>query len=92
MHEELNYLGDKKLQNVPKFNQLIENESLNFFKKINSDLNFSIISCLFYGVLKSKTVCSGCNSIFYNFHYFQIFHYIILKANALIYIKVLKNL
>jgi hypothetical protein len=71
IHEELNYLGDQKLKNVPKCNQLIEAESYNFFKVVNSDLNFSIISRLFYGILKSKTVCSGCGNILYNFQYFQ---------------------
>ena len=71
LHEELNYLGSQKLKNVPKCNQLNENESLNFFETVNSNLNFSIISCLFYGILKSKTNCTTCNSNLFNFQYFQ---------------------
>ena len=71
IHSELNYLGDKKLKNIPKCNQLIENESFNFFKIVNQSLNLSIISYLFYGIIKSTTKCLGCNNILYNFQYFQ---------------------
>ena len=71
MHSELNYFGDKKLKNVPKCNQLIEEESFNFFMTVNNNLNLSIISYLFYGIHKSSTLCQGCNQILYNFQYFQ---------------------
>ena len=71
MHVELNYLGDQKLKNVPKCNQLIERESFNFFMTVNNSLNLSIISYLFYGVHKSVTICKGCNNALYNFQYFQ---------------------
>ena len=71
MHAELNYQGDQKLKNVPKCNQLIEKESFEFFITVNNNLNLSIISYLFYGVHKSKTICSGCNNTLYNFQYFQ---------------------
>jgi ubiquitin C-terminal hydrolase len=39
--------------------------------KVSNNLNLSIISYLFYGVLKTITICKGCNDIFYNFQYFQ---------------------
>ena len=71
MHEELNYLGDQKLKNIPKSNQLIEKESFNFFLTVSSNLNLSIFSYLFFGILKSSTLCQGCNQILYNFQYFQ---------------------
>ena len=71
MHAELNYYGDKKLTNVPKCNQLIQQESFNFFVKVNSDLNLSVFSYLFYGILISNTKCSGCKNILYNYQYFQ---------------------
>jgi len=71
MHAELNYLGDQKSKNVPKCNQLIEKESFNYFMNVSNNLNLSIISYLFYGVLKSTTICKGCKNIFYNFQYFQ---------------------
>jgi len=71
MHAELNYLGDKKLKNVPRCNQTIEAESFNFFMTVNNNLNLSIISYLFYGIHKSTTICSECNTTLYNFQYFQ---------------------
>ena len=71
MHAELNYNGDKKLKNVPKCNQLIEKESFDFFMTVNQELNLSIISYLFYGVHKSKTICKGCKNTLYNFQFFQ---------------------
>ena len=72
MHKELNYLGDQKLKNLPKYNQLIEKESFNFFMTVNNNLNLSIISYLFYGIHKSVTICKGCKSTFYDFQHFQI--------------------
>jgi ubiquitin C-terminal hydrolase len=71
MHSELNYYGDKILKNVPKCNQLIENESLNFFITVNKSLNLSIFSHLFYGITKSITKCSACNNKLYNFQFIQ---------------------
>jgi len=72
MHEELNYFGDQKLKNIPKCNKLIEAESFNYFMTMNSNLNLSVISYLFYGILKSKTICKGCKKIIYDFQYFKI--------------------
>ena len=60
MHEELNYFGGKNLENIPKCNQLIEADSFNFFFEINSKLNFSIISYLFWGIVKQITTCKSC--------------------------------
>ena len=71
MHAELNYLGDRKLKNVPKCNQSIEKESFNFFMTVSNNLNLSIISYLFYGINKSITNCLSCNCTIYNFQYFQ---------------------
>jgi len=71
MHAELNYKGDQKLENVPKCNQLIEKESFDIFMAVSNNLNLSIISYLFYGILKSTTICKSCQNTFYNFQYFQ---------------------
>ena len=71
MHEELNYNGKEKLKKVPQCNQLIEKESYNFFSEVNSNLNLSIFSYLFYGIIKSNTYCTECRSTLYNFQYFQ---------------------
>jgi len=71
MHEELNYFGGKKLQKIPKCNQLIESDAFNFFYEINSKMNFSIISYLFWGIVKQTTTCKGCKNNFYNYQYYQ---------------------
>ena len=71
MHEELNYYGGKKLDKIPKCNQLDEVDAFNFFYKVNSTMNFSIISYLFWGIVKQTTICSTCRSTLYNFQYFH---------------------
>ena len=79
MHEELNYFGDKKLQKIPRCNQLIQKESFNFFQEVNYNLNLSIISYLFYGITKSTTTCYSCGKILYNFQYFQFLSFPVCK-------------
>ena len=71
MHAELNYYGDKKLKNIPKCNKLCKQQSFNFFMKEYSNLNLSIFSYLFHGILLSNTKCSGCKNTIYNYQYFQ---------------------
>ena len=72
MHEELNYFGDQKLKVVPKCDQTNAESAFEFFMKVNSELNLSIFSYLFYGIFKSETKCEKCKNINYNFQYFQI--------------------
>ena len=71
MHEELNYFGGKKLQKIPQCNQLDESDSFKFFYEVNSKMNFSIISYLFWGIVKQTTICRVCKSTLFNFQYFQ---------------------
>jgi ubiquitin C-terminal hydrolase len=71
MHEELNYFGGQKLQKIPQCNQLDESDSFKFFYEVNSKMNFSIISYLFWGIVKQTTICKVCKSTLFNFQYFQ---------------------
>ena len=71
MHEELNYFGGQKLQKIPQCNQLDESDSFKFFYEVNSKMNFSIISYLFWGIVKQTTICKECKSTLFNFQYFQ---------------------
>jgi ubiquitin C-terminal hydrolase len=71
MHEELNYFGGQKLHKIPQCNQLDESDSFKFFYEVNSKMNFSIISYLFWGIVKQTTICKVCNSTLFNFQYFQ---------------------
>ena len=80
MHEELNYFGGEKLKIIPKCNQLSEANAFNFFYEVNSKLNFSIISYLFWGIIKQTTFCLGCKKYLYNYQYYQylsspLYHY-----------------
>ena len=79
MHEELNYFGGKKLDKIPKCNQLIEADAFDFFYKVNSTMNFSIISYLFWGIVRQVTKCFKCQSILYNFQYFQYLSFPLYK-------------
>ena len=79
MHEELNYFGEKKVEKIPSCNQLIESNAFNYFYEINSKLNFSIISYLFWGIVKQTTICDSCNNKFYNFQYFQYLSFPLYK-------------
>ena len=86
MHEELNYYGGKRLDKIPKCNQLNEADAFNFFYEVNSTLNFSIISYLFWGIVKQTTTCSVCKNKLYNFQYFQylsfpLYNYTKIKFN-----------
>ena len=71
MHEELNYFGDEKIKNIPKYNPFIEKEAYNYFLKVHFSLNLSIFSYLFYGIIKYSRKCLNCNKTSYNFQYFQ---------------------
>ena len=79
MHEELNYYGSKKLDKIPKCNQLDEESSFQFFYLVNSTMNFSIISYLFWGVVKQTTTCMICKNRLYNFQYFQYLSFPLYK-------------
>ena len=63
------YYGNKKVDNFPKCDERIAQEAFNYFMKVNSELNLSIISTQFYGISMKATRCLNCNYIFYNFSY-----------------------
>ena len=73
MHEELNYCGENYfLPYIGQPNQYIEEESFNYFMNTYNIRNFSIISSLFYGTIRSTTMCCECQKIIYNFHKFEV--------------------
>ena len=82
MHEELNYFGDNHLVKIPKCNQLIENDAFKFFYEVNSKMNFSIISYLFWGIVKQTTVCQVCKNNLYNFQYYQYLSFPLYKYSG----------
>ena len=72
MHDELNNYGNKKIDNFPKYDESNPQEAFNYFMKVHSELNLSIISNQFYGILMKETQCYECFNIFYNFSFFEI--------------------
>ena len=75
MHDELNFLGGQKLKNIPQCNNLTELDSFNYFVITKNDLNLSIFSYFFYGILKTSKKRLNCNKISYNFDYFQYLNF-----------------
>jgi len=76
LQQELNVAGNNNNINknlLNKFNQLNENAMLNFFFDDFIKRYKSIITNLFYGVIETKTQCTNCCRIKYNF---QIFTYL----------------
>ena len=62
-------------------NQLNEMETLQYFLQ-NFQTNYrSIISDLFYGVLETKTQCSGCQTIKYNFQIYSLLEFPLEQVN-----------
>ena len=76
LQQELNVAGNNNNINknlLNKFNQLNEHAMLNFFFDDFIKRYKSIITNLFYGVIETKTQCTNCCRIKYNF---QIFTYL----------------
>ena len=58
-----------------------QNENLTFQKFINEfSMNSSIISDIFYGILRSVMKCEGCQTIKYSFQTFNILNFVLKKA------------
>ena len=57
MHDELNNYGNKKIDNFPKYDERNPQEAFNYFMKVHRELNLSIISTQFYGILMEETQC-----------------------------------
>ena len=71
MHKELNYFGNNNLIVNSKYSQFNLAEALKIFYETNTKLNFSIISYLFWGVIKQTTLCQYCQRQSYQFQYYK---------------------
>ena len=70
LHKELNYYANRKIGNLGQIDKTIESEAFNYFFEINTKLNFSIISYLFYSIIKQTTRCNGCGTKYYDYQYY----------------------
>ena len=92
LHKELNIIQTKNNDNNNyNINQLNENEVLQFFLQDFKNNYRSIISDLFYGVLETKTKCSGCQNIKYNFQIFSFVEFPLEQVNIYCYQKGQRN-
>ena len=94
-HQELNLkkIEEKKvkLRFTTPTEQLDEKMTLNNFLTEFNDNYHSIISDLFYGVLKTQKKCQGCNNIIYNFNVFSFLEFPLEQVNKYCFNKGLKT-
>ena len=92
LHTELNNPIINQQNNNINVNQLNEMSALNYFLQ-DFKMNFnSIISNLFYGVLETKSQCTGCGNIKYNFQVYSFLEFPLEQVNYYYYQKGQRNL
>ena len=83
-HQELN-ITNKKINNndneIMMQDQTNENMMLKIFIKEFSENYNSPISNLFYGIIETKSQCSGCNIIKFNFQLFSFLEFPLQQVN-----------
>ena len=85
-HQELNYAkksnNDNEIVNV---NQMDEMQTLKVFISDYFNSNQSIIVDCFYGMLETKSKCSGCNITKYNFQIYSFLEFPLQEVNNYMY-------
>ena len=85
-HQELNYAkksnNDNEIVNV---NQMDEMQTLKVFISDYFNSNQSIITDCFYGMLETKSKCSGCNITKYNFQIYSFLEFPLQEVNNYMY-------
>ena len=80
-HNELNVKNNSSNVYNYNVNQLDEQQTFNsFFQDFRNNYN-SIISAIFYGIIETKTKCSLCNNIKYNFQVFSFLEFPLEQVN-----------
>ena len=82
-HRELNKSNNQSQNNVilTQIDQLDEQKVFNiFFNDFQRNFN-SIISNLFYGILKTKSQCQGCGKIKFNFQIYSFIEFPLQQVN-----------
>ena len=85
-HQELNYAkksnNDNEIVNV---NQMDEMQTLKVFIEDYFKNNKSIILDCFYGILETRSKCSGCNITKYNFQIYSFLEFPLQEVNNYMY-------
>ena len=84
LHKELNNpLTQADNDNIP--NQFNETETFQSFLQDYNNTYRSAIAGLFYGVFETKSKCTGCNYIKYNFQVFSFLEFPLFEVNNFCY-------
>ena len=87
-HHELNNPGPKNNTNVINaVNQLNEMETFQAFVNEYFTDNKSIITDCFYGLLETKSKCSGCNYVKFNFQIYSFLEFPLMDVNKYMYMN-----
>ena len=80
-HQEMNLPSPNQI-NINNVNQMNEMETLNAFIKEYFSTNKSIITDCFYGIIETKSTCSGCKLTKYNFQIYSFLEFPLIEVNA----------
>ena len=83
-HQELNTAGkggDKNNDKIINVNQMDEQQTLKAFLDEYFNSNKSIILDCFYGILETRSKCSGCNVTKYNFQIYSFLEFPLQEVN-----------
>ena len=80
-HQEMNHPSPNQI-NINNVNQMNEMETLNAFIKEYFSANKSIITDCFYGIIETKSTCSGCKLTKYNFQIYSFLEFPLKEVNA----------
>ena len=83
LHSELNVVDKNNINNnmISSTDQLDENKMLNLFLADMKARYNSPISTLFYGVMETKSQCSNCQRIKYNFQIYSFLEFPLEQVN-----------
>ena len=87
-HQEMNNPNPKEKKdnnNNSNVNQMNEIETLNAFVEDYFSANKSIITDCFYGILETKSTCSGCKLTKYNFQIYSFLEFPLKEVNAFMF-------
>ena len=82
-HQEINIIDTKNINDnmISNADQLNENKMFNIFSTDMMARYKSIISDLFYGILETKTQCTNCKRIKYNFQVYSFLEFPLEQIN-----------
>ena len=84
-HQEMNNPSANQKNDNNIVNQMNESETLNIFVQDYFSSNQSIITDCFYGIIETKSTCSGCKLTKYNFQIYSFLEFPLKEVNAFMF-------